>query len=308
MSPFTGLSAFPITPADPAGRIDAPALARLVGRLADARVHSVGLLGSTGSTPYFTRAERRRAIEAAAPVLAGRTALLVGVGALRTDDAVALAADARTAGADAGLLAPISYTPLLDDEVFEHYRAVAATGLPLCIYENVATTGFTFSPGLIARLSRVSGIAAVKRAAPEPAEVPAALSSLRAACAPGFRIGYAVDARAAEAMLAGADAWYSVAAGLFPGPCAAIVHAIAAGDAVEARRLNAVMQPLWDLFTRHTSVRVMFAAARHLGLVTTDPPRPVLPLPATAMREVADALSRLPLRPSLGREASQKVG
>ena len=301
MSPFTGLSAFPITPANPTGRIDAPALAGLVGRLADARVGSVGLLGSTGTTPYFTRAERRRAIEAAATVLAGRIPLLAGVGALRTDEAVALAEDARAAGADAGLLAPISYIPLRDDEVFEHYRAVAAAGLPLCIYENAATTGFTFSAALVARLSRVPGIAALKRAAPEAAEVPAALSALRAACAPGFQVGYAVDARAAEAMLAGADAWYSVAAGLFPAPCAAIARAAQAGDAAEARRLNAAMQPLWDLFARHTSIRVMYAAARHLGLVATDPPRPILPLSAEATREVVEAIALLPLPLGEGR-------
>lgn len=59
-----GLSAFPITPADPAGRIDTDGLVRLVQRLAAAEVDSIGLLGSTGTYAYLTRAERRRAVEA----------------------------------------------------------------------------------------------------------------------------------------------------------------------------------------------------------------------------------------------------
>ncbi|HEY0202606.1 MAG TPA: dihydrodipicolinate synthase family protein [Acetobacteraceae bacterium] len=294
MVPFDGLIAYPITPADAAGRVDTLALRRLLERLAAAGVQGIGLLGSTGAYPYFTRAERRRAIEAAVDALAGRVPLLVGVGALRTDEAVALASDARAAGAGAGLLAPVSYIPLRDDEVFAHYEAVAATGLGLCIYDNPATTGFTFSPALIGRLSRVPGIQAAKVPAPQ-AEAPAALAALRAGCAPGFRVGCSVDARAAEALLAGADAWHSVAAGLFPRACLALSAAARAGDAAGTRRLNTAMQPLWDLFAAHTSLRAIYAAAGHLGLCDAAPPPPVLPLPDEARHQVADVVDRLGL-------------
>ena len=214
---------------------------------------------------------------------------------LRTGAAVALAHDARDAGADAGLLAPVSYTPLLDDEVAAHFEAVASVGLPVCIYNNPGTTHFTFSPALTARLSRVPGIGAVKNPAPEAAHVAADIAGLRAACAPGFRVGYAIDARATEAMLAGADAWFSVAAGLFPVPCAAIMRAVRAGDAAEARRLNAGLQPLWDLFTARTSLRVVFAAASHLGLCQAAPPLPIQPLGPDARREVAAVIGALGL-------------
>lgn len=294
MVPFDGLIAYPITPAGADGRVDTPALQRLLDRLAVAGVQGVGLLGSTGTYPYLTRAERRRATEAAVETLAGRVPLLVGVGALRTDEAVALASDARSAGADAGLLAAVSYIPLRDDEVFAHYEAVAASGLPICIYDNPGTTGFTFSPALIARLSQVPGIQAAKIPAPE-ANGPAALAALRAGCAPGFRVGCSVDARAAEALLAGADAWHSVAAGLFPRACLAVSAAARAGDAAEARRLNSAMQPLWDLFAAHTSLRVIYAAAGHLSLCTTALPRPLLPLPGEALHQVAGIVDRLGL-------------
>ncbi len=294
MVPFDGLIAYPITPADADGRVDTPAVRQLLERLAIAGVQGIGLLGSTGTYPYLTRAERRRAIEAAAETLAGRVPLLVGVGALRTDDAMALANDALAAGADAGLLAAVSYIPLRDDEVFAHYEAVAATGLKLCVYDNPGATGFTFTPALIARLSRVPGIQAAKVPAPA-SDAPAVLAALRAGCAPGFRVGCSVDARAADALLAGADAWHSVAAGLFPRACLAVSVAARAGDAAEALRLNSAMQPLWDLFAVHTSLRVIYAAAGHLGLCSTVPPRPVLPLPDKARCQVADVVDRLGL-------------
>lgn len=57
---FTGLSAFPLTPADAEGVIDTDALSVLVDRLASAGVDSICLLGSTGIYAYLDRAERAR--------------------------------------------------------------------------------------------------------------------------------------------------------------------------------------------------------------------------------------------------------
>jgi len=296
MTPFHGLSAFPITPADEHGRVDTDTLQVLLRRLADARVSSIGLLGSTGSYPYLTRAERRRAIETAVDQTGGTTPLLVGIGALRTDEAVRLGQDARAAGADAVLLAPVSYTPLTDDEVFTHFATVAeAVGLPLCIYNNPATTHFTFSTDLIAHLSRVQNIVAVKNPAPDGAALPGSLGELRARTAPGFSLGYSVDWRAAEATLAGGDAWYSVAGGLFPATCMEIIAATEAGDAPKARELNARLQPLWELFAEFSSLRVVYAAVNLLGLCRAVPPRPLLPLPHEAQRRISQTLDMLKL-------------
>ncbi|WP_158808349.1 dihydrodipicolinate synthase family protein [Beijerinckia sp. L45] len=293
MTQFSGLAAFPITPTDASGRVDADALQLLLKRLTDAGVASIGLLGSTGLYPFFSRAERRRAIEIAVAA-AGGTALLVGIGALRTDDAVLLGQDAKAAGASAALLAPVSYTPLTADEVFVHFETVAQNiDLPVCIYNNPGTTHFTFTPDLIARLSRVPGIIAVKNPAP-PADVAAHLQDLRARTPDGFSLGYSVDWNAIEAMLAGGDAWYSVLGGLFPAPCLAILAAVKAGDAAEARRLNARLQPLWDLFTEYSSLRVMFAAANALG-IGAEPPRPLLPLPEAVCLRIAGVLRELGL-------------
>jgi 4-hydroxy-tetrahydrodipicolinate synthase len=291
-----GLAAFPITPADAEGRVDAPALRGLIRRLVEARVDSIGLLGSTGGYAYLTRDERRRAIDAAVAQTGGALPLVVGVGALRTDEAVHLALDAKAAGADAGLLAPVSYTPLLDDEVFTHFETVAAeSDLPIVIYNNPGTTHFSFTPELIGRLSRVAGIVAVKNPAPEPPLIDGALAALRKLTPKSFSVGYSGDARGAEVMIAGADAFYSVAAGLFPVPMMEIRRAVAAGDAALARRLNAKLAPLWDLFQRFTGFRVVHTAAGMMKLSPHDPPRPILPLPDAARQDLGRVLSRLQL-------------
>jgi len=291
-----GLSAFPITPANANGRVDTPALQRLVAPLAAAGVDSIGLLGSTGSYPFLTRDERRRATDAAMAEVNGRVPVLVGIGALRTDEVVHLARDAKAAGAAAGLLAPVSYTPLTEDEVFEHFRIVAGeSGLPIVIYDNFATTHFKFTPEFTGRIARIPGVIAVKGTAPEAGLAAEHVARMRKAVPAGFPVGYAGDWNSMETLLAGGDAWYCVAAGLFPNDCLAITRAAQSGNAGEARRLNGAMQPLWDLFKQYSSLRVMYAAANIMSISDAKPPRPVLPLPDAAQDKVEAVLKALKL-------------
>jgi|SRR4051794_17652533 len=288
---FQGLSAFPLTPADDRGRVDTDALAMLLQPLVDAGVDSIGLLGSTGTYAYLTRAERRRAVEGAAACVRGRVPLIVGVGALRTDDAQDLARDAQAAGADGVLLAPVSYTPLTDEEVFRHFVAVAdATELPLCIYNNPSTTHFSFSDELIARLAAVPRIAGVKNPGPPAAEARLAVEALLRRVPPGFAVGYSGDWHAPDAILAGGAAWYSVLGGLLPGPCLALTRAAQAKDEQQVRRLDAGLQPLLALFKLHGSLRVVYAAANLLGLTQAQPPRPILPLGDAERERIRQAL------------------
>src|SRR4051812_47221700 len=75
----------------------------------------------------------------------GKTPLLGGVAARGPAGARAPPRAAAAAGGEGLLPAPVPYTPLTDEEVFQHFAAVAgAPALPLCIYNNPATTHFSF--------------------------------------------------------------------------------------------------------------------------------------------------------------------
>lgn len=291
---FEGLSAFPPTPTDETGKVDTVSVARLAERLAAEKVDSIGLLGSTGGYAFLTREERRRAVEAAANAVGNRVPLLVGVGAMRTDEAQALARDAAGCGASALLLAPVSYTPLAEEEVYQHFAAVAgATNLPLVIYNNPTTTRFTFSGDLIERLSQLPTIVSVKMPLPANGGFVEEIASLRSRLPAAFAVGYSGDWGAREALLAGADTWYSVVAGLLPKPALALTRAAQKGNAVEAARIDKGFEPLWQLFQAHGSFRVMYAVGAILGLFEAAPPRPVLPISEDAKNRVEAALVHL---------------
>jgi 4-hydroxy-tetrahydrodipicolinate synthase len=295
MTFLRGLSAFPITPADRDGNVDEPALEKLLDRLIEAKVDSIGLLGSTGTYMYLSRQQRQRAIEVAVDKVGADIPLLVGIGALRTDEAVQHAKDAKAIGATAGLLSAVSYAPLTEDDVFEHFRTVASeSALPICIYDNPGTTHFRFTPTLVKRLSKVPGIVAIKNPGSAPAETKLHLEEQRSLVPEGFSIGYSGDAQCTEALIAGADTWYSVLAGLLPEVCLRIVEAAQSGDAAEARRINASLEPLWALFKRCSSLRVVYALAEVLEICQASLPLPIRPLSEDARQEVLAVVKQLP--------------
>lgn len=288
---FHGLSAFPLTPMNE-DAIDEAAFARLLERLALARVDSICVLGSTGNYAYLSMAERKRLAELALDH-ASDVPMMVGIGALRTRDVLALAEHAQKAGAGAVLLAPVSYQKLTDEEVFGLYEAVTRSlSVPLCVYDNPGTTHVTFSDELHGRIAQLPRVGSIKIPG-VPAEAEAArerVQRLRALIPPHVTIGVSGDAHGAAGLNAGCDAWYSAIGGLLPAPLLAITRAAQAGNAGEASRLSGHLQPLWALLQRHGSLRVAAAAAELLGLVAS----PSLPLPLQALAgEDRQQLSRV---------------
>lgn len=278
---FSGLSAFPLTPMNQSG-IDEAAFARLVERLVAGGVDSIGALGSTGSYAYLTRAERAR-IARLAVKHAGSVPVLVGIGALRTRDVLAMAEDAQKAGASAVLLAPVSYQKLSTDEVFGLYETVTRSlSVPLCVYDNPGTTHFEFSDELYGRIAQLPNVRSIKipGVPTDPEAAKMHVERLRALIPSHVTIGVSGDAFAATGLNCGCEAWYSVIGGLFPKTALAITRAAQAGDAQEATRLSERLQPLWALFGQHGgSLRVVAAAAELRGLVE----HPTLPLPLKAL-------------------------
>jgi 4-hydroxy-tetrahydrodipicolinate synthase len=158
---FRGLSAFPLTPTSEQG-IDTAAYAALVARLAAAGVDSIGALGSTGGYAYLTREQRAHAARTAVEAAAG-VPVIVGIGALRTSHVLELAEDAQKAGASGVLLAPMTYQPLTEDEVFGLYEDVTRElSVPLCVYDNPGTTHVHFTDELHGRIAQLPNVGSIK--------------------------------------------------------------------------------------------------------------------------------------------------
>jgi 4-hydroxy-tetrahydrodipicolinate synthase len=280
---FTGLSAFPLTPLKN-DAVDEGAFVRLIERLAEAKVDSITALGSTGSYAYLSSEERSRVARLTVEH-AGGTPVFIGIGALRTSQVLTNAENAEKAGASGLLLAPMTYQPLTDDDVFELFRTVTAqSSLPVIVYDNPGTTHFTFSTELYGRIAKLPRIASIKipgvPADPEQAE--ARVQEIRAAVPEHVTIGVSGDAKATAGLAAGCDAWYSAIAGTLPALAMGITRATRDGRFSDAAAESRRLAPLWELFAEYGgSIRVVAAIAEHLGLA----PKTSLPLPIQGLTE-----------------------
>lgn len=290
MDVLRGLSAFSVTPADEIGVVDTAHLQRLVARIAESDVSSIGVLGSTGGYMYLDTDQRERVLNSAVEA-AGGVPVLAGIGDLRTSKVLQHARSATSAGASAVLLAPVSYLPLTDDDFAGLVADVAnVTDLPICLYNNPGTTHFNISPELTQRLSQIATVKAVKNpAASEGCNEE--LSSLRAKMLDGFVLGYSGDARINGPLKAGADAWYSVIAGTLPEVCNQIWNA--RGHANEIDRLHGALNPLWQLFDEFGGIRVVPEMLNLMGLGPVDLPKPLLPLSNPAIARIEAVLDAL---------------
>lgn len=289
MSIFSGLSAFPVTPADDQGKVDCKHLGRLVEKLAATKVSSIGVLGSTGCYMYLSLDQRKRALESAIEA-AGATRVVASVGAMRTSDVCELAQHAERVGAQGLLLAPVSYLPLTESDVTTLFQDAAnATDLPICFYNNPGTTHFKLSESLLLRLAQRNTIEAVKNPPPADLNFASQMTRLSAGVPDGFSLGYAGDTKIAGALKANCDSWYSVVAGTLPDLALKLWDA--REDHHRLQQIDKALAPLWSVFDSYGSIRVMYEATGMLGLGSVQLPKPLLPLESTACKEIESALS-----------------
>ncbi|MBM3290534.1 MAG: hypothetical protein FJY92_10315, partial [Candidatus Hydrogenedentes bacterium] len=157
------------TPFDAGGAVDEAVLRRLVRFELDAGANGFFVCGSAGEGVYMTPAERKRVVGIVAGECAGQGAVIAHVGAMSTDEAAALARDAR----DAGAHAVASMPPLVFRQpwpaIVDHIRAIAeASELPTYYYHIPVITNVDVTPGQIAELAeQIPGLAGLKFTSPD---------------------------------------------------------------------------------------------------------------------------------------------
>lgn len=163
-----GLIPATVTPMTPDFKVDEVSLRRYIGWLLDQGPHGVAVNVDTGEGPHLWPDERLRVLEIWAEEVGGRVPIVSGLGATFTEQAVRLAGDLRSAGADALLVFPIpAYqgAPFGTEVAYGYHSAVAGVGLPLILFQlQPALGGVEYPPDAIARLAAIDGVVAIKEA------------------------------------------------------------------------------------------------------------------------------------------------
>ena len=131
---FTGTYTAIVTPFKD-GKLDEPALERLIKTQIKGGVDGIAPVGTTGESPTVDYQEHIQIIKLAAKFAAGKIQVLAGTGANSTSEAIYLTEEAEKAGADGSLQVAPYYNKPTQEGLFQHFREVARhTRLPIVLY------------------------------------------------------------------------------------------------------------------------------------------------------------------------------
>lgn len=274
------------------GAVDGQALAGLIERQIAAGTRALVVAGTTGEAASLTDDEHIGVIESAVRLAAGRVAVVGGVGANVTRDAVRLAERCGAVGADAVMATTGYYNKPNRDGLVAHYRALSeATALPVILYNVPGRTVTDLAEDLVAELAQLPNIVGLKDASGDLAR----MARHRLACPSDFAFLSGEDVTAVGFNAMGGRGCISVTANVAPAHCADMQEACLRGDWSRALELQDLLTPLHDaMFADASPGPAKYALAR-LGLIEEDLRLPMTPAGPAARAKVDAALARLDL-------------
>lgn len=152
-----------ITPMHEDERVNEEELRNQVNRLIGAGVHGLFPFGTNGEGYILREEEKERILEIVVDETAGRVPVYAGTGCIGTKDTIKQSQKAMALGADILSIITPSFAAASQEELYEHYKAVAdAVNMPIVLYNIPARTGNSLAPATVAKLARIDNIVGAK--------------------------------------------------------------------------------------------------------------------------------------------------
>lgn len=263
----------PTPTADDGESIDERALRQVIDYQVQQGVDGICVLGSTGGNGSFADDEMKTITEVAVRHADGRIAVIAGTGARTTAACIRLSKHAQDVGCDGVMILPVSYWPLTEDEVFEHFeRVAAAIRIPICVYNNPWTTGVDMKPEFLARLARLDNITCIKESTGDLTRI----TSIRLLTKDAITIIAGWESSSLQAFMAGATGWAPVCTNFFPRLAMDFFRAaVDDADTTKARALWDRLFPLCEFICSKSHIRVAHTGLELLGRPVGPPRRPL---------------------------------
>jgi 4-hydroxy-tetrahydrodipicolinate synthase len=244
---FEGIYVPVITPFRADYSIDEEAYGAMIECLIDQGVHGLVIGGTTGENYALTAEERVWQFEFAHKRIKGRTPWVAGVNDIRTEDVCAFARAAKTAGADALLLAVPPYSVPNQKELALHALKVdRAADLPIMLYNYPGRSGAQFGHEFLERVARSANFHAVKESSGDINRI-----HILAREFPHLQLACGADDQALEFFVWGSRSWVCAAANFFAPECIALYErCVLHGDFTTGRRIMKAMLPLMTVLER----------------------------------------------------------
>jgi 4-hydroxy-tetrahydrodipicolinate synthase len=287
---FEGIYTPAITPFDADGEIDRKAFAAVLESLIAGGVHGIIIGGSTGEYYAHTPQERFDLAAFAREVIGTRLPLIVGTGAIRTEDSVAYAKAAREIKADAILVTSPPYAIPTEEENAIHALTIdRAADLPIMLYNYPGRMGVSMGEEYFTRVSESKNVVAIKESSGDMGQV-----HMLARRFPNIALSCGWDDQALEFFAWGARSWVCAGSNFLPAEHVALYEAcVVEKDFDKGRRIMAAMMPLMNFLDEGKFVQKIKHGCELAGLKAGAPRLPLLPLDAEDERELATIVAAL---------------
>ena len=269
------------------GSVDRSALADLIEHVIAGGVSGVVPCGTTGESPTLSDREHRAVVEKVVELAKPRgLTVIAGAGSNSTREAVTHTRHARECGADAALVVLPYYNKPTPAGVVEHFRAVAAEGLPVVIYNIPGRCVVDMSVETMARLFELPNIAGVKDATAKLDRV----TLQRLAMGPTFNQLSGEDGTALAFMAHGGHGCISVSSNVAPKQVSDFQEACLAGDFSTALERHDRLMPLHTALFLEPSPAGAKYALSVLGRMSDELRLPMFGLSNPAKTEIREAM------------------
>lgn len=231
-----------VTPFTHGGKIDVPALRKLVKFQLDGNIDGIVPCGSTGEAATMDLDEHELVVRIVVDEVRGRVPVIAGAGSNDTQKAIKLSKICKKAGADALLHVTPYYNKPTESGLISHFKAIAdSVDMPIILYNVPGRTGSNVSaPTTLQVAKKVPQVVGVKEAS---GSIPQMMDIIKGA-SNDFSVLSGDDAIALPLISVGGVGCISVVSNETPKEFSEMINSALGGD---ARRAKALHYELLDL-------------------------------------------------------------
>ena len=288
---FKGIYTPVVTPYDEDFVCNEEALAETIEFLIKSGVNGLVIAGSTGEYYAQTMKERIKLMEICKNLIKSRLPMIVGTGAIRTEDSIEYARQAKRIGADALLVTTPPYAYPTGREIALHALAIdRAADLPIMLYNYPGRMSVNMDRDTLDRVGRSKNFCGIKESSGDINRL-----HMLAREYPHISLSCGMDDQALEFFAWGAESWVCAGSNFSPEAHIALYRAcVLEKNFQKGRLIMTAMLPLMTVLEQGGKFVQSIKHGLTLRGIDAGPPRkPLQPLNKEDKRELREVITTM---------------
>ena len=282
-----------LTPMHDDESINEAELRHQVNRMIDAGVSGIFPFGTNGEAYALSHKEKVQILKIVVDETKKRVPVYAGTGCVTTKETITLSKEAEEIGADVLSVIVPYFAAASQDELYDHYKAVAeSVKLPVVLYNIPARTGNALAPTTVARLAKdVPNIMGAKDSSGNFDNMKQYIE-LTSDIGKDFSVLSGNDSLILPALMFGGKGGIAGCANVFPHTMVEIYEAFTAGDIERAKKVQDSIRIFRNCFKYGNPNTLVKLAAGLLGNPVGPCRRPFSKITAEGMEALKKTLEQ----------------